>query len=85
MPIISIVFYMVIIRAGIVNVKNKSRVPGTLSGQSIIRKREISSNDPGHLMSPVQVRVTKSTKTSNDMSYCDDDGFHEIKMSSEEV
>jgi hypothetical protein len=68
MPIISIAFYMVIIRVGIAKTGNNTQGISTLGGKSI-GNSVIPTNDPQYPMDRMQVHVTKLTETNNGSSY----------------
>lgn len=68
MPIISIAFYMVIIRVGIAKTGNNTQGISTLGGKSI-GNSVIPTNDPQYPMDRMRVHVTKLTETNNGSSY----------------
>jgi len=69
MPIISIAFYMVIIRVGIAKTSNNStHALSTLGGQSI-GNGVMSANDPQYSRNRMQVHITKLTETANESPY----------------
>lgn len=67
MPIISISFYMVIIRVSIAKHSAPGQSQGTVNGRSLTGSHMISGQDQGqYSMNRVQVHIAKLTETSNE-------------------
>lgn len=70
MPIISIAFYMVIIRVGLA----KRDIPGyqsqsSVTGRSVNGSAMISTPDQQYSMNRMQVHITKLTETNDPANY----------------